>query len=1533
MSIVGINGLGASKLVTRLGLLLGIFVCVSGTPTANSSLRQPETKTSRINDPTVSSGVTLAGDPSASSMSLSTPDLKSEPACPTGKSCCGIPPNKTLGPGNANMDLLVFGGTCTANPGQTYMYRNVNIFNGGILQFADDNKPTTKTDFWAANVIIEGSSLGKDTDKFPGGTLSAGSIDTKGNITPFGGTLTIHLYGPDQGRSGAGAACASDEFCGAGGVWKTNMAMSPYPKQCDPSNLPGTIGGKPVKDCFYAYDAMPFDNGKPSGTTVDGKPTTQKVGYFGYKVLGVGYNGTLQLFGKKGATYDTTVNAPLKVNPATTGTSWVRLNNCDANPSDSSCTNGVLQPGATTSTLVLSSDVDWQVNDYIVVSSTDYLPGHAEQVQITGRTDGHTFTVTKTLLSGTKRGLEFPHNASQYSLSKITGSQKPTGWTSVDTRASVALLSRSITIEAGGDQALADFPAPNVDKDGNPVPNTPSYYFGGHMVLRQGFKTVQIQGVGFHWMGQGGKLGHYPVHFHMARQVPDNTFIKDTSVWDSMTRWYVLHATQGVLLARNVGYLSIGHGYYLEDGTETDNKLYANIGVFARGAVTNKQNPRNIPGILASPDYPKIPNPPPPPPPCTPNCPTKTAGPSDDVVPYHSDWDHPTVFWIMNGWNDFEYNMAAGAGTCGVCYWLLPGINSGGSRNMHWESYASEQQLPDTKTSGGTTPLQIFTGNSCVSAMSSFLTVANTTACNGVQIGQNPLNPALPVLNAAPPPKAGPYSGIPFPLAPSSQSGTTPDPVTGLDADNAYPHIGGGGRFPTKCPASGDCSTQKVCSDGDETNCVVTVIDHYTTSFNWAATNFAAVWLRPLWYLFTNSAITDVQNGGITFVTGGGYTHSDVITGHWALAKKDIFIGNTQSSKPDDGDPLASNSAGFAANVGPFNPLTFKVLSPPTGTAPPQRGGGCAQALNGANAGNYCLAPDDGVAFAMATFANNQRLFSIYDGPAYEDSNAYLDIKRADLPNNALTGCDHSASPGTIHDCAQSQYSQAGQEQGMLWDKNKSTCYIPNAAIAWKQPNGFYYPPAFHSRNLFFNNVDIRHFVIEPLFATTGIFQTNTDLTKNRYCTYDGTQLSGSFTGFTDVDRQTELNDDDGTLTGLVGPTATPTPTPGAPAFTSPGLIGSISVNQDKFFQAPVQTPECLSDVDVTPTHATDPTNYPGTAVTSPYDYVTTVVFPNCAASGKNCTAGVWDQDCTNQNCYGVPLYREYLLSNETSATPIFLMGQATFQRSSLTTNNNHYFVDTTRSKTAQMQTNIQHFSVFQPEQTYYVFLLFAKPTTVQTYDLYVGKNFFTCPNGDTVCPVTSTDNVWLTRVELPSSYEFRKSGSGKIPGTGSVLYNTSTGVLSVTLDMSKLVNGSGKSFADLYEDQKKSQCQPETFCQWKENPKDGEDQCQCAKSIFSPPSSNFQTNECSTKGGICSWATQDEDCPKGGCFGFGVKLTKDFVYSDAGPDLPPVPPPITAPFPKVAPWKVTVTSPVSNSDACFYPNPPTANLFSEDNE
>jgi hypothetical protein len=68
-----------------------------------------------------------------------------------------------------------------------------------------------------------------------------------------------------------------------------------------------------------------------------------------------------------------------------------------------------------------------------------------------------------------------------------------------------------------------------------------------------------------------------------------------------MTRWMTVHATHGVSLARNVGYLSIGHGFYLEDATETDIKLYANLGILARAAVINPQNPRQVPAFWRRP--------------------------------------------------------------------------------------------------------------------------------------------------------------------------------------------------------------------------------------------------------------------------------------------------------------------------------------------------------------------------------------------------------------------------------------------------------------------------------------------------------------------------------------------------------------------------------------------------------------------------------------------------------------------------------------------------------------------------------------------------------------------------------------------------------------------------------------------------------------------------------------------------------------------------------------------------------------------
>ena len=422
-------------------------------------------------------------------------------------------------------------------------------------------------------------------------------------------------------------------------------------------------------------------------------------------------------------------------------------------------------------------------------------------------------------------------------------------------------------------------------------------------------------------------MGHYPVHFHHARLTPDETFVKDCSIHDSMTRWITLHATQNVLLARNVGYLSIGHGFYLEDATEINNQLYSNIGIFARASIQNAQNPRQVPGILG----------------------WNNLFASD--FPYNSDFANPSVFWIMNGWNDFQYNMAAGAGACGACYWLVPGANSGHSQQMNWESYASMQTVLGR---GGLTPLQMFRGNSCSSAMNSFQTVSNVDTC----LGLSNLNP---IVN---------------PQAP---------PPTRNDNEMFYPKVRqGSGRFPTSCDQT-DCSTIPVCSVGSRENCMVTVLDRYTTAFNWAETNLAAIWLRPRWYLVINSVISDVQNAGLTFVTGGDYTKSNFVPGQWQLARKNVFIGNAQENNP------------YASNAGPFNPDALQCDT---------------------SDGNFCLSKAEGITMPLSSFAVNQRLYSIYDGPNYQDSNAFLNIQQTpitDCKSNAEGGNGNCAASGWMY--------------------------------------------------------------------------------------------------------------------------------------------------------------------------------------------------------------------------------------------------------------------------------------------------------------------------------------------------------------------------------------------------------------------------------------------------------------------------------------------------------------------------------------
>ncbi|MGH7247802.1 MAG: hypothetical protein ACREH9_06830, partial [Pseudomonadota bacterium] len=403
-----------------------------------------------------------------------------------------------------------------------------------------------------------------------------------------------------------------------------------------------------------------------------------------------------------------------------------------------------------------------------------------------------------------------------------------------ETRAAVALLTRSIRIVSEGDTAGETY--------AEALKRNSTYSFGGHTIFRQGFEKGMIQGVEFANLGQGGKLGHYPVHFHMARQVPPGTIVKDSSVNESMTRWYVIHATQGVTLARDVGWKSIGHGYYLEDGTEADNNFYSDIGIFARAAIDNPQNPQKVPGILADnqgrSDFNTNPKPP------------NVADLVNPGMPYRSDNEYPTVFWITNGWNNFQGDMAAGAGACGAGYWFAPMQNSDTpdvpttantddktlKGAMKWDdgeghfSYAGLQRgftgvLPRNSTFAGSTAIESFFGNSATSAMMSLQTTPDAPDCAGFVAANEKDPPTLStpfvreIASFAPKPTRKV-------LPPRNPNGATgPD----LANDPYYPHMVGAKKT-TRCPVSDsqvpglpiryDCSAPPIgkiagpCADG-----------------------------------------------------------------------------------------------------------------------------------------------------------------------------------------------------------------------------------------------------------------------------------------------------------------------------------------------------------------------------------------------------------------------------------------------------------------------------------------------------------------------------------------------------------------------------------------------------------------------------------------------------------------------------------------------------------------------------------------------
>lgn len=102
----------------------------------------------------------------------------------------------------------------------------------------------------------------------------------------------------------------------------------------------------------------------------------------------------------------------------------------------------------------------------------------------------------------------------------------------------------------------------------------------GHTMYHRG-SSGSISYAEFRHLGKEGVLGRYPIHFHLCGDTMRGASVIGASIWDSANRWLTVHGTNYLVVRDCVGFRSVGHGYFFEDGTEVFNVFDRNLAVQA----------------------------------------------------------------------------------------------------------------------------------------------------------------------------------------------------------------------------------------------------------------------------------------------------------------------------------------------------------------------------------------------------------------------------------------------------------------------------------------------------------------------------------------------------------------------------------------------------------------------------------------------------------------------------------------------------------------------------------------------------------------------------------------------------------------------------------------------------------------------------------------------------------------------------------------------------------------------------------------
>ncbi len=234
-------------------------------------------------------------------------------------------------------------------------------------------------------------------------------------------------------------------------------------------------------------------------------------------------------------------------------------------------------PGSTW--IKLKDDIsDWPVGGEIVIAST----GGIDTVD-----ENEMFTIAKIDNNSNMIKLDRPVEHRHLGVTSEWGGK------TLDMRGEVGLLSRNVRISGNMDSSWAqEIQACEIKEEdsmfqiqtcfqGRFGEEVGSDEFGSTLHFGPSTRQVRMSNVEVFNAGQAFELGRYPVHFHLVGD-QQQSYVKDCAIHHTFNRALTFHGVHRLLAQRNTAFHVKGHGFFIEDGIETENKIYDNLAIGIR---------------------------------------------------------------------------------------------------------------------------------------------------------------------------------------------------------------------------------------------------------------------------------------------------------------------------------------------------------------------------------------------------------------------------------------------------------------------------------------------------------------------------------------------------------------------------------------------------------------------------------------------------------------------------------------------------------------------------------------------------------------------------------------------------------------------------------------------------------------------------------------------------------------------------------------------------------------------------------------